>query len=44
VQAAGWTKLFGACAINDSGQITGLGVLGTNQVRFYLLSPVEPAP
>jgi probable HAF family extracellular repeat protein len=35
----GWTKLVVASAINDAGQIVGVGVKGT-QTRAFLLTPV----
>jgi probable HAF family extracellular repeat protein len=39
---SGWELAYGA-AINDAGQITGMGYFGGNQ-RAFLLTPVVPEP
>lgn len=43
IQEAGWTEMINATAINDLGQIAGVGTLNGNRAAF-LMSPIPVPP
>lgn len=43
IQEAGWTEIINATAINDLGQIVGVGTLNGNRAAF-LMSPIPVPP